>query len=152
MALFNRTSETYDQAIASPSAFLGGTTNARGDEAGTSDPLTLFTITGVVAVKLFGVCTVDLTGASGTVAVGTVKNPTGLITTTTGTDIDIGEIWHDATPDASVELSSVATEKIVTKDIIETIATADITAGNIYYVCLWRALSPDGTVVPTNNA
>lgn len=130
-----------------PTAFAGGTTNARGDEGGTSDPLTLFTVTGVVAMKLFGVCSSDLASAGGgTLEVGTALSTASLIAQTTATAIDVNEIWHDATPDASVELSSVATEKIVTQDVIETVGTADITGGNVYYICAWYPLSPDGQV------
>lgn len=145
--MFTRNSETYNTAIAAPSAFAGGTTNARGDDGGTNDPLTLFTVSGVVAMKLFGVCTVNLAG-TGTVSVGTAVSPAGLIAATTATDIDANEIWHDTTPDASVELSTVAAEKIVTQNVIETIGTADVTAGNIYYVCQWRPLTPNASVVP----
>lgn len=144
--MYNKTSETYELATATPSAFLGGTTNARGDEAGTSDPLTLFTVTGVVAMKLFGRCTVNLAGASATLSVGTALSTAGLIALTTATDIDADEIWHDATPDASIELSTIATEKIVTQNVIESVGTADITSGNIIYYCLWRPLSPNATV------
>ena len=139
-------SETYQIAKATPSAFDGGTTNARGDNGGTSDPLTLFTVTGVVACKVLGFCTVSLAGASATLEVGTALTTAGLIAQTTATDIDANDIWHDATPDASVEASTVAAEKIVFQDIIETVGTADITSGQVYYLCIWRALSPDGQV------
>lgn len=146
--MYIHSSETYQYAQANPSAFAGGTTNARGDEAGTSDPLTLFTVTGVVAVKLIGICTVNLASAGGgTVSVGTAISNAGLIASTTATDIDAGEIWHDATPDASIEASSVAGEKFVTQDIKEYIGTADVTAGQIYYVCMWRPISPGATLV-----
>lgn len=130
-----------------PTAFAGGTANARGDYDGTGNPLTLFTVTGTVAVKLFGICTVDLAGASATLEVGTALSTAGLIAQTTATDIDANEIWHDATPDASIELSSVATEKIVSQNIIETAATANITSGNIYYICSWYPLTPNANVV-----
>ena len=145
--MYTKNSETYDILTVSPSAFAGGTTNARGDDGGTSDPLTLLTVTGVVAMKLFGVCTVNLASAgSGTLSVGTALSTAGLIALTTATDIDAGEIWHDATPDASIELSAIATEKIVTQDVKEYVGTADITAGQIYYVCMWRPLSLGATV------
>ena len=91
----------------SPAAFTGGTANTRGDDGGISDPLTLFTITGVVAVKVFGICTVDLASATGTLEVGTALSTPGLIAQTAASAIDANEIWHDATPDASVELSSL---------------------------------------------
>jgi len=130
-----------------PTAFAGGTTNARGDQNGTGNPLTLFTVTGTVAMKLFAICTADLAGATATLEVGTALSTAGLIAQTTATNIDVNEIWHDATPDSSVELSSVATEKIVSQNIIETVGTADITSGNVYYICSWYPLSPDGNVV-----
>jgi hypothetical protein len=130
-----------------PTAFVGGTANGRGDYDGTGNPLTLFTVTGTVMMKLFGICTVSLVGDSATLEVGTALSTAGLIAQTTATAIDANEIWHDATPDASIELSSVATEKIVSQNVIETVATANITAGNIYYICSWYPLTPDGNVV-----
>lgn len=149
--MFTQTSETYNVATSIPSAFAGGTTNARGDDGGTGDPRTLFTVTGLVAVKVVGLCTVDLVSAGGgTLEVGTALSTAGLIAQTTATNIDANEIWHDATPDASIEASSVMAEKLVFQNIIETVGTADITAGNVYYVCLWRAISPGATVLGVN--
>lgn len=132
--------------VSAPTAFAGGTTNARGDNGGTSDPLTLFTVTGVVLMKLFGVCSVNLAGATATLEVGTVLNPAGLIAQTTATNLIAGELWHDATPDATLELATVLTEKVVAADVIETVGTADITAGNVYYVCSWYPLTPTSRV------
>jgi hypothetical protein len=139
-------SETYQTVVSTASAFAGGTTNARGDNDGTSDPKTIFTVTGVVAMKIFGHCTVNLAG-TGTVELGTAKNTAGLIAQTTGTDIDADEIWHDATPDASVEAITVAPEKIVCQNVIETVGTADITSGQIVYYCMWRPISNGASVV-----
>jgi hypothetical protein len=146
MALFNRTSETYNQAQ-KVMTFAGGTTNDPGDFDGTGNPATLFTVTGVVAMKLFALCTVDLAGATATLIVGTAKNTAGLLAQTTATDLDANELWHDATPDASVELSSVAAEKIVAQNVIQTAGTANITSGSLTYVCLWRPLTANATVV-----
>lgn len=114
---------------------------------GKSPTATLFTVTGVVGVKLFARCTESLAGATATVAAGTALTTAGLIAQTTGTDIDINEIWHDATPDASVELTTVLTEKIVAQDIIQTIGTAAVTDGTLVYYCTWRPISSDGAVV-----
>lgn len=108
---------------------------------------TLFTVTGVVAVKVFGRCTESLAGATATVEVGTALTTAGLIAQTTGTNIDINEIWHDATPDASVEAITVLTEKIVAQNIIQTVATAAVTDGTIVYYCLWSPISSNGNVV-----
>lgn len=140
-------SETWQTAVSAPGTFDGGTTNARGDHDGTADPTTLFTVTGVVKVKVVGIVTVDLAGASATIEVGTAKNTAGIIAQSTATDLDANEIWHDATPDASVEAATVATERYVIQNIIETIATANITGGNLYYVCEWRPVTPGSKVV-----
>jgi len=107
---------------------------------------TLATVTGVVAMQIFGVCTTNLAGAGATLEVGTAASTAGLIAQTTATDIDANEIWHDASPDASIELVTVATTKIVTDDVIYTVGTADISAGVIEYYILWSPISEDGNV------
>ena len=106
----------------------------------------LFTVTGTVAVTLFGVCTTNVAG-SGTIEVGTAASTAGLIAQTTGTDIDANEIWHDASPDASIELASVATTKIVTDDIIYTIASDTLTSGVVTFYLSWYPISDGATVV-----
>jgi len=141
------TVDSFNRTSCAPTAFAGGTSNARGNDGGTNDPFTLFTVTGVVEMKLFGVCTVNLAGNTATLEVGTAISTAGLIAQTTATDIDANEIWHDSTPDASIELFTIASTKIVTQNVIETVGTASITAGNIYYVCLWAPLTPGSTVV-----
>lgn len=127
--------------------FAGGTTNDPGDYDGTGNPATLFTVTGTVFMKLIAVCETDVAGANGTLIVGSAKDTDGLIAITTGTDIDINEIWHDATPDNSIEATTVAAEKIVNQDVIQTVATANLTSGAIRYICLWRPASLGATVV-----
>lgn len=141
-------STSYNVAVARPGAFIGGTANARGDHDGSSDPTTLFTVTGDVEVRVFGVCTTNLAGASATIEVGTANSTATIIAQTTATDIDANELWHDATPDADIEASTVAPAKwlINGNDIIETIATANITAGEIYYIALWRPITPGSKV------
>lgn len=142
--------DTFNIVKSAPSVFLGGTANSRGNDGGTSDPKTLFKVTGDVLVRIFGVCTVDLVSAGGgTLEVGVAGNTAGLIAQTTATAIDAGELWSDASPTLGVDtLASILGPYIVanSNDIIETVGTADITAGQIYYICLWRPLSPDGKV------
>lgn len=135
--------EAFNVEICRPTAFLGGTANSRGDNGGTSDPYTLFTVTGDVLVKLYGVCTTDLAGATATLEVGVTGNTAGLIAQTTATDIDNTDIWRHNTPAVGVEsIGNIPTNIIVNGlDIIETVGTADITSGNIYYVCLWRPIT-----------
>ena len=139
----------YEVAKAAPSAFTGGTANTRGDSAGSDAAHTLFQVNGEVIVRVFGVCTVSLEG-SGTLEVGVAGNTAVLIPQSTGTDLDAGDVWVDATPAevGAVLLSAVPAATLIVNgaDIIETTATADITAGNIYYICLWKPLSSGATV------
>lgn len=124
-----------------PTAFVGGTTNARGDDGGTNDPFTLFNVVGDVLVGVVGICTVDLTG-SGTVAVGVTGNAGLFMAALAGTSIDANEVWLDGTPAIGKALDSLSFYIVGNGvDIIETIATDNITAGNIYYLAFWRPLT-----------
>ena len=129
-----------DNKIEKTITYVAGTTGATG-------ATTLATVTGVVALSIIGVCTTNLAGATATIEVGTAASTAGLIAQTTATDIDANEIWHDASPDSSIELTSVVLQKIVTDDVIQTIATAAISAGVITYYILWSPISADGNVV-----
>lgn len=126
--------------------FAGGTANDPGDYDGTGNPATLFNVKGTVRMRILAKCEVDLAGASATLEVGTALSTAGLIAQTTATAIDANEIWHDATPDASVEATTVLVEKIVSQNVIQTVATANITAGRIKYTCIWYPLSQDAEV------
>lgn len=141
----------WEIATARPTAFTGATANARGNDGGTSDPLTLFTVVGDVLVRLFGVCTTALTGATATVSVGVAGNVGGLLPVTTATDLAVNEIWNDATPTevGAGLLSSVLGPYLVINglDIAEYVATANVTAGQIYYICFWRPITPESSVV-----
>jgi hypothetical protein len=116
--------------------------------AGAIGATTLFTVTGNVLARVIGVCSEDLAGASAIIEVGVAGNTGGLIAQTTATDIDNGEAWVDATPGLQEQLS--ATPRIIAAgaDIIETIATANITDGTITYYCLWTPLDVGASVVP----
>jgi len=128
--------------------FAGATPNAAGDFDGTGNPVSLFTVTGTVELSIIAVCTTSLTIDGGaTVEVGTAITTAGLIAQTAGDAIDINEIWHDASPDASVELTSVITRKIVSDDVILTVATANVNTGVIKFIVKWAPISSDGNVV-----
>jgi len=129
--------------------FAGGTTNDPGDYGGTGNPATLFTVTGDVILRVIAICKTSLTGTSATLEIGLTGNTAILIAQSTATDIDVNEIWHDATPDATIELDSVSGASIVSngQDVIQTAATANITAGAITYYCQWRPLSDGADVV-----
>lgn len=144
--------DTFAVVVSTPPAFTGATADSRGDFAGTLNPDTMFTVTGDVLVRIYGVCTTLLASAgAGTVSLGVSGNTALLIPASTATDIDANDIWFDATPTevGGVALSSITGPFVIVNglDIIETVGTADIETGNIYYVCLWRPLSRDGSVV-----
>jgi hypothetical protein len=128
--------------------FDGGTPNAIGDHDGTGDPFTIATVTGTVVVRVIAVCTTALVGAA-TLEVGTVGYTAKIIAQIADAeDIDVNEIWHDATCDSSVEAFTVAPELIVANglDIIGTVGTANITAGVITFYIMWRPISDGATV------
>lgn len=137
------------QQVEKEITFDGGTTNGIGDHDGTGDPFNIFTVTGTVKAKVIGICTTTLSGASATVEVGVTGTTAGIIAQTSANDIDVNEIWHDASPDASVEAESVMAEKIVANglDIQGLVGTANIVSGVIKFLCLWRPLSVDGNIV-----
>ena len=81
-----------------PTAFAGATTDARGDKDGTQATFTLFTVTGEVLVRIFGVCTTLLSGTTATLEVGVAGNTAALIAQTTTSAIDASELWNDSTP------------------------------------------------------
>ena len=112
---------------------------------GAVDTHDLLTITGVVALQVFGVCSTDVAG-SGTIEVGTALSTAGVIAQTTGTAIDVGDIWHDAAPDASVELTSVLLQNIITQDVAYIIAGNTLTGGVVTFYIRWAPISDDGNV------
>jgi hypothetical protein len=131
--------------------FAGGTTNAIGDYDGTGNPFDIFTVTGDVIVKVVGICTTNLASSGGTLEVGVdiTSNTALIIAQTTASNIDAKNIWHDASPDVSVEASTVFAEKIIAngEDIVGTVGTANITAGVIRFLCFWKPISKNGNVI-----
>lgn len=144
------TLDSFNVAKNVPTAFIGATSNARGNLAGTGNPLTLFTVTGDVLVRIFGVGTTNLAGATATLQVGTTGNTAALIALTTATNILATSLWSDASPSVRTDtLASVLGPFVIVNgnSIIETVATANITSGNVYYICMWRPLSYNGSVI-----
>ncbi len=107
----------------------------------------LLTITGVVGITMFAVVQTNLTsGGSATIEVGTATNTAGLLPQVAFNSPTATEIWHDATPDATIELASVIAPKIVSESVIYKIATATITGGIIKFFISWYPISSDGNV------
>ena len=129
--------------------FAGTVSGGIGDIDKANNPFTIFTVTGDVKVKVVGICTTTLSGAASVIEIGVSNNLSGILVQTTAEDIDVNEIWHDASPDSGVEASTVMSEKIVANglDIIGTVLTANLSAGVVKFDCLWKPLSTDGNVV-----
>lgn len=140
----------YNVAITVPAPFTGGTNGTRGDKdaaGGTAFPL--FTTRGEVKVICYGVSTVTPVGA-GSLEVG-VSNSTAIIIPqiADATGLTAGKTYVGAAAKAGGFTAADLPAAVYLTNgqtILEKVATADVTAGNIYYVCLWIALSPDATV------
>jgi hypothetical protein len=120
--------------------YVGATTGATG-------ATTLFTVTGCVVVRVFGVCGTTLEGAA-TLEVG-ISGATAVILAqlANATVLAADEIYTDATPTTKVE--AMPSQLIIgnSQDIIQTIGSTALTAGQLTYYCLWAPISSDGNVV-----
>lgn len=115
----------------------------------TTGAVNLFTVTGDVIVRIIAICKTNLTSAGGCNGeVGIAADTDAIIATTDVTDIDANDIWHDATPDATIEAESVSKDFIISggADIILT-PSAQIDAGAITFYCRWVGLSTDANIV-----
>lgn len=115
----------------------------------TAADVNLFTVTGTIIGRLVAVCKTDLTSAGGC-NVGVDAGAAALIADTACTAIDAGEIWHDATPDASVEAVTVMKEYIIANGTAITLdveGAKQVDSGAIEFYLIWSALSADGAVV-----
>jgi hypothetical protein len=147
------TLDSFNVAKETPATAFTTATNTRGDFDGTAMPYTLFNVTGDVIVRVYGVCTTTIVSAGGgTLSVGVTNNTAKLIASTTAASITTTvNFWPDATIYDSTDLLSKVTGPFIivnSANIIETIGTADISAGQLYYICLWRPISHDGLVTP----
>ena len=125
--------------------FAGGTPNAIGDHDGTADPTTLFTVTGQVNATVYGVCGLTLVGAA-TIEVGVAGSTASVIAQIAdATDLATGELYLDATPTTTVE--ALPAKQLIKADIIMTLASADITAGNITFYAIWEPVTSGSSLV-----
>lgn len=116
---------------------------------GTVDTHKIFTVTGVVRVKLYAVCITGLVTHTGTIEVGTPASTAGLIAQTAAGDLIAGEIWDDATPTTKIEPDSNIPEVIIGDgaDISIKIATDAVDSGVIDFRLEYTPISSDGAVV-----
>lgn len=121
-------------------------------DAGAQGTFTIYTVTGDVEMRVFGLCQTLLNSAgAATIELGISGNTAILIAQTTATDLDQYETWQDAGPEANPGDVATAMAKnfIIANgtDVIMTVATADLSAGECDFHAFWRPLSTDGNVV-----
>jgi len=134
----NLNSVFLDNKLSKSVTFVATTTGATGT-------FKIADVTGTVALSIFAICTVNSAGA-GTIEVGTALSTAGLIAQVNCNVFTAGEIWHDNSPDSSIELTSVVTQKIVTQNVAYKITTNTMSAGNLIFYILWTPISDDGLV------
>ena len=115
-------------------------------------PISVFTVPGDVVLAIVGVVKTALTTSD---AITAELGVAGVVDTfiaqvADATDLGLNAIWHDATPDATIELESVWVDRIVSngQDVILT-TTGTVLDGDITFYARWFALSADGNVVAT---
>lgn len=116
--------------------YAAGTTGAVGTT-------TLFTVTGTVAVNVFGFCTSDLTG-TGTLEIGVASSTAALCNQQSATAIDNHEVWHNSS--LAVGANVAAYLHPINESVIQTIATNTVTGGTITFYCNWVPLSDGATL------
>ena len=121
-----------------------------------ASPVTLFTVTGNVKVRVFMVQTTAATStaSTGTIAIGVTGNTGGIMAASTadGTSFAINTVWAgDTTPTLLGEVMSNGALNWVLlgngADILATIATNNMTAGASTFYCEYIPLDSSSSVV-----
>ena len=135
--------------------FAGATADAWGNDGGALDGGVLFTVTGLVQIRVVARCTTDCTGAGSTDEVGITGATAIFMPTTTMTTLDVGEIWlNNATPatyfiigEEEAAADNYPIYLLNGNDIIMTTKTADTDAGVVDFLVYWKPISADGQVI-----
>ncbi len=110
----------------------------------------VFTVTGLVRARLWVECTqsVTSTGGASTLQFGVEGATNTLIAATGEDDIDIGELWYDATPTTKFDAYSTVVFDYVTNglDIGYEIAAEATTVGTLVFHITWEPLNSTGNV------
>lgn len=114
----------------------------------------LFTVTGLVQIKI--VCMVDatLTQVDGDIQLGIAGTTNNLIATTPEQLLTIGEFWYDATPDTLVDIpGSAILERVLNgQDIGYEITTNVIDVGALTFMLEWKPLSPGAVIIASDGS
>ncbi|MBT6757772.1 MAG: hypothetical protein HOA84_05540 [Candidatus Jacksonbacteria bacterium] len=132
---------TLGLVASKPITYAAGSTGATG-------VTTLFTVTGIVAVNLFGFCTSDLTSAgAATIEGGVASSTASLADQVTATTIDDHMVYHDAVLLIGGQVAGHM--HIVDEDLIQTIGTTTISGGTLTWYVTWVPISTNGNVAAT---
>lgn len=110
------------------------------------------TITGAVRLRMLIECTDSIVGA-GSIQFGVAGATTAFIASTTGTDIDVGDAWTDATPTETYgNFSSLIFDKVILggTDVGYEITGATLTGGTLVFHVWYEALNATGAVAATD--
>lgn len=110
----------------------------------------VFTVTGLVRVRIVIACTgdVDSAGHGATIAFGDEVAQTW-IGATDETELDTGDLWYDTTPTTSQDtFANVVLDRVVNGlDLGYLISTEALTVGGLVFHCWWEPLNATGAVV-----
>jgi len=116
--------------------------------SGGSDPITLFTVTGDVIVRIIPICKDDIQSTEApNISLGVEGDADAMISDTVAEDLATDEIWIDVSPDSKVEAADAIRAYIISggNDVILT-PDDKIDSGEIVFYCFWSPLSTDGEV------
>ena len=111
-------------------------------------PIALFTVTGDVIMRVFGICKTACASAGAcNGSIGVSGNTQIFVPTTDMTTLAINEVWVDASPATTVEpdLSSANYINSNGQDVILTLS-AQMDSGAITFFCQWRPLTAGSKV------
>ncbi len=108
----------------------------------------ILTVTGLVRLRIAAVCSVNVAGA-GSIQLGVEGVTNALIASTTGTDLDAGELWYDATPTTAYDtFANVVFDRVINGLDVGYEVTADtLTSGTVIFYYWWEPLNSTGAVV-----
>ncbi len=114
----------------------------------------LFTVTGLVHVKIYAFVVSGPTQSTAAIQLGIAGTTDTLIAVTQEEDLDTDELWYDATPDTQFDtVSNAQMTRILNGQDIGYEITADvIDDGSLTFVCEWKALSEGASVIASDGS
>jgi len=116
----------------------------------TDDPHEVFTVTGLVRMRMWVTCTENVAGAGASIQFGYEGVTDGFIATTAAADLDADDLWYDATPITVIDTFAtcmIFDYVINGLDVGYEITGAAMTDGILVFHCVWEPLVSGATVV-----